>query len=113
MILRPSPSTTPSHPAPSPPAWGAQGGMLQCPVPPTRDTPVCPTSGHLPRQHCWQGGGRLLPSPGCWGRRGGGSGFIRAGMLPQQEAGAPAGLAPCQHRGGRSETANKEQNLPF
>lgn len=59
-------------------------------------------------------GGRPAPAqPRVLGKEGGGSGFIRAGMLPQQEAGAPAGLAPCQHRGGRSETANKEQNLPF
>lgn len=50
-------------------------------------------------------GGRILPSTG--------AGFVLAGTLPRQEAGAPEGLAPRQHRGGQSKTANKQQNLPF
>lgn len=89
------------------------------PMPPTRDVPRVPGVRAHPKaaRLAWGEAGSCPASGAGEGREaaeeGGGSGLIRAGMLPQQEAGAPAGLAPRQRRGGQRETANKEQNLPF
>lgn len=108
---------TPKHntqpPCSQPPAWGGVGGMLQRVPHPSTTHQGCPrVPGTRAHPEAVLLGGRLAPAqPRVLGK--GGSGFIRAGTLPQQEAGAPAGLAPRQRQGGQSKTANKEQNLPF
>lgn len=87
--------------------------MLQCPVPPTRDTPVCPTSGHLPRQHCWQGGGRLLPSPGCWGRRGGGQDSSAPGCSLSKRRGPRRAWPPASTEEAGARPQIRSRIFPF
>lgn len=84
-------------------------GVAPIPVPPT-GVPQDAQHGMLPKAVLLAGARPAPAQPRESERR---SRFICTRMLPQQEAGAPAGLALRQHRGGQSETANKEQNLPF
>lgn len=70
--------------------------MFSCsphPIATHQGHPRVPGVGQHPKA-VLQAGGRPAPAlPWVLG----GSGFIHTGTLPQQEAGAPAGLAPRQH----------------
>lgn len=99
-------------PCSQPPAQGGRDAALA-----HLGCSLYPSATHWDAQHGMHPKAVLLagarPAPAQPQESGGRSRFICTRTFPQQEAGAPAGLAPRQHRGGRSETANKEQNLPF